>query len=64
MCPHYDYQCQDCEEIFEVFHGMKEKPKKLECSSCKSEKVDRIISGGLGVHFKGSGFYHTDYGKK
>jgi putative FmdB family regulatory protein len=58
--PTYDYQCQDCEEIFEVFHGMMETPKNLECSSCKSGKVDKMISGGSAVHFKGYGFPGND----
>ena len=42
--------------------------KKYECSRCnKEQKVRRIISGGSGMIFKGSGFYltdYTEYGKK
>ena len=42
--------------------------KKYECSTCnKEQKVRRIISGGSGMIFKGSGFYltdYTEYGKK
>ena len=33
-----------------------------ECPQCEG-KVRRIISGGSGMIFKGSGFYLTDYGK-
>ncbi len=31
------------------------------CPECGSNKIRRIISGGVGVIFKGSGFYCTDY---
>ena len=36
------------------------------CENCKKEncKVERIISGGTGLIFKGSGFYLTDYKNK
>jgi predicted nucleic acid-binding Zn ribbon protein len=33
-----------------------------ECPQCEG-KVRRIISGGSGMIFKGTGFYLTDYGK-
>jgi len=38
---------------------MTEKPLE-ECPKCKG-KVERVISGGAGFLFKGSGFYTTDY---
>jgi predicted nucleic acid-binding Zn ribbon protein len=34
------------------------------CPKCQKAKVQRIISGGAGVLFKGSGFYQTDYRSK
>ena len=38
--------------------------EKLSCARCnKEEKVTRIIRGGSGMIFKGSGFYLTDYTK-
>ena len=58
--PYYDYQCDECEHVFEEFHSMNASPE-LECPSCKSENVVKMVSGGAGVHFKGSGFYATDY---
>ena len=33
------------------------------CKECNG-KIDRIISGGAGLIFKGSGFYETDYKKE
>ena len=38
---------------------MSERPK-LKCPKCKGH-VERLISGGAGIIFKGSGFYATDY---
>ena len=31
------------------------------CPQCGKKKARRLISGGIGVIFKGSGFYETDY---
>ena len=60
--PTYDYECQKCKHIFEVFQSMTD--KRLEkCPKCGG-KVKRLISAGAGVIFKGSGFYETDYKKK
>ena len=62
--PNYDYKCNDCQNVQQEFHGMKEMPKNLECSACQSGNLSKIISGGLGVHFRGTGFYQTDYKRK
>ena len=60
--PTYDYVCKICGHEFEAFHGMNVNPIK-ECPKCGSE-VERKISGGTGLVFKGSGFYITDYKNK
>ena len=57
--PTYDYKCTKCGDVFEVFQAMSEEPKKR-CPKCRG-KVQRLISGGAGILFKGSGFYQTDY---
>tara|TARA_Y100001970_G_scaffold80565_1_gene102306 strand:- start:1690 stop:1860 length:171 start_codon:yes stop_codon:yes gene_type:complete len=31
------------------------------CKLCKSEDIEKLISAGSGLIFKGSGFYLTDY---
>ena len=63
--PTYDYICSECGERFEHFQTMTssvltQKP------NCEQEKcaVKRVISGGTGLIFKGSGFYLTDYKNK
>jgi predicted nucleic acid-binding Zn ribbon protein len=41
---------------------MKVKPEKT-CPKCTKQTAERCITGGLGVVFRGSGFYCTDYKK-
>jgi len=60
--PHYDYECQKCKHAFEVFQSMTDK-HLTKCPKCKGP-VKRLIGGGSGIIFKGSGFYETDYKKK
>ena len=60
--PTYDYKCESCKEIFEFFQNMSDKPL-IKCPKCNN-KVRRLVSGGSGLIFKGSGFYLTDYAKK
>ena len=57
--PTYEYECCSCEHRFEEFQGIMEKPIRT-CPRCGGE-VKRLISGGAGLIFKGSGFYITDY---
>ena len=57
--PTYEYKCSKCEHQFEAFQSITEEPVK-KCPSCGGQ-VKRLISGGAGLIFKGSGFYITDY---
>ncbi len=59
--PTYDYECKICHHVFEAFHGISQKYDK-KCPKCEGA-VQRKISGGSGLIFKGSGFYSTDYKK-
>jgi putative FmdB family regulatory protein len=59
--PTYEYACPTC-GIVEVFQSIKEAALK-KCPQCKKQKVTRIVSGGGGVIFKGSGFWETDYNR-
>jgi putative FmdB family regulatory protein len=60
--PTYDYECTQCKHRFEVFQQMSAKHIE-KCPKC-GKNVKRLISGGAGVIFKGSGFYATDYKNK
>ncbi|MBI1976063.1 MAG: zinc ribbon domain-containing protein [Candidatus Omnitrophica bacterium] len=57
--PTYEYLCQKCKHRFDQFQPISAKPL-TQCPKCKG-KIRRVISGGSGVLFKGSGFYATDY---
>ncbi|MBM3319127.1 MAG: zinc ribbon domain-containing protein [Candidatus Eisenbacteria bacterium] len=57
--PTYEYECERCGHRFERFQSITEKPVKR-CPECRG-KVKRVLSGGAGFLFKGSGFYCTDY---
>jgi putative FmdB family regulatory protein len=59
--PTYGYECKSCGYTFDVFQSMKDEPLKT-CPQCGKE-IRRLINGGGGVIFKGSGFYVTDKGK-
>ena len=59
--PTYEYECKSCGHSFEIFQAMSDDPLK-DCPECGRE-VRRLIFGGTGVIFKGSGFYVTDKGK-
>ncbi len=61
--PTYDYICNDCEKMYEYFQSMSDAPVK-ECPECKKNSLRRVISGGTGLIFKGSGYYLTDYKNK
>lgn len=56
--PTYEYKREDG-TVFEVLQGMNE-PSLKECPTT-GQRVTRIISGGGGVVYKGSGWYVTDY---
>ena len=58
--PTYEYACSDCGHAFEAFQSITAKPIR-KCPKCGKRKVERLISGGAGLLFKGSGFYITDY---
>ncbi|HWL17762.1 MAG TPA: FmdB family zinc ribbon protein [Opitutus sp.] len=61
--PTYDYACPKCGHAFEQFQSMKDEPLK-KCPKCKKTGLKRLVGGGAGLIFKGSGFYITDYKKK
>jgi putative FmdB family regulatory protein len=56
--PTYDYLCTKCGRRFEEIQKMSD-PPLTKCPSCRG-KLKRLIGAGVGVIFKGSGFYVTD----
>jgi putative FmdB family regulatory protein len=58
--PIYEYRCENG-HTFEVMQRMTDDPL-ASCSTCGAP-VQRVFHP-VAVHFKGSGFYNTDYGKK
>jgi len=57
--PTYEYRCKKCSHEFEEFQSITAGPIKI-CPECEGQ-VERLISAGNGLIFKGSGFYITDY---
>jgi putative FmdB family regulatory protein len=58
--PVYEYRCENG-HTFEAMQRMTDEPL-TSCSTCDAP-VQRVFHP-VAVHFKGSGFYSTDYGKK
>ena len=58
--PIYEYKCENG-HVFDVMQKMADEPL-TECQECGAPAV-RVLHSPA-VHFKGSGFYNTDYGKK
>lgn len=56
--PTYEYRCPKGHE-FERFQKMSDDPV-AECPEC-GQNAERLLSGGAGFLFRGSGFYITDY---
>jgi putative FmdB family regulatory protein len=56
--PTYGYRCTECGHELEVFQSMSAEPLKV-CSECGGAL--RKLLYPVGVQFKGSGFYTTDY---
>ena len=58
--PLYEYKCPNG-HLFEVIHGMTEASPEV-CEVCGASPVRRVLFP-VAVHYKGSGFYSTDYGR-
>jgi putative FmdB family regulatory protein len=58
--PIYEYRCPNG-HTFEVFQRMSDPPVGS-CETCGAAPVEKVLFP-VAVHFKGSGFYSTDYGK-
>ena len=57
--PTYEFKCPKG-HVFEKFYPTITNTRRLKCPKC-GKVAERLISGGAGLVFKGSGFYITDY---
>lgn len=63
--PFYDFKCNECDEVFDIFANMSEKNKiikKNKCPKCKSKKISEIV-GCPSVKFSnpvGTDRWHSD----
>jgi putative FmdB family regulatory protein len=60
--PTYEYLCKSCGHEFEEFQSMSS-DQLIMCPKCAKPSLKRLMSSGIGLIFKGSGFYLTDYKK-
>lgn len=58
--PIYEYRCPNG-HTFELFQRMSDPPVQA-CETCGAGPVEKVLFP-VAVHFKGSGFYSTDYGR-
>ena len=59
--PIYEYKCEDCGKITEIWHGVNESPQNS-CPHCGG-RLHKIISKSSFI-LKGSGWYATDYKRR
>jgi putative FmdB family regulatory protein len=45
--PIYDYKCEECQKIYDVFHKVREVEEDVVCPSCGSTKHTRLISAPM-----------------
>ena len=58
--PIYEYRCPNG-HTFELFQRMTD-PQPSECQICGASPLEKVLYPAA-IHFKGSGFYKTDYGR-
>jgi len=61
--PTYAYHCEECGHEMDAFQKITDSHLK-ECPNCGKDSLRRGPGGGIGLTFKGSGFYITDYASK
>jgi len=60
--PTYEFRCPNGHTFERFYRSIGTSEAQTACREC-GEMAERILSGGAGLLFKGSGFYLTDYGK-
>ncbi len=60
--PFYRYECRSCGETFRLLH-QNGTSLQVGCPSCGGKEANRLLPR-IGVIYKGSGYYSTDYRSK
>jgi len=60
--PLYEYECSVCGHRFELIRRFSDPPADT-CPACGQGPLNKLLSAPA-VHFKGTGWYVTDYAKK
>ena len=60
--PTYEFRCPNGHTFDRFYRSIGTSEAQTACPEC-GEMAERVVSGGAGLLFKGSGFYLTDYGK-
>ena len=60
--PTYEFRCPLGHEFERFYRSIGTAEAQTACPEC-GQMAERVMSVGAGLHFKGSGFYLTDYGK-
>jgi len=60
LVPIYEFRCPNG-HLFEVFHRISD-PDPEVCEACGASPLVKVLHP-VPIHFKGSGFYSTDYGR-
>ena len=61
--PIYEFQCKKCGHRFERMQKMSD-PHPKDCPDCRAKNSVEQLMSAPAAHFKGSGWYATDYAKK
>ncbi len=62
--PFYRYTCEECGNQFRVLHRSDDgNEDPIKCPHCGSERAKRLVPR-IGVIYRGSGYYSTDYRNK
>ena len=60
--PLYEYECESCGHRFELIQRFADPPAER-CASCGKGPIHKLLSAPA-IHFKGTGWYVTDYANK